>query len=155
MDYCTLGCIPLPLNWDWLVRQWQCISILVSPCLFSPRICSALSHCLHKATLYGLCISAGGTPCYTHIIWSSGNRPRRQKKSHMHTQIHICLLRSPFLPFIFYSKVISRNKKIWQSSQSDKKEGRCVCVCVVLKIHLRTPLLFFLSSSPAVSRGAL
>lgn len=129
---------------DWY-RWWHWVAILVSARLFSPPIWSALSRCLHKTTLYGLCMSAGGTPCYTHIIWSSGNTPARHKKSRMHTLIHICLPRSLPLSFIFYSKVISGNKKIGQSSRSDKREGRrtrdwmCVCGCAVkLWTDLRT-----------------
>lgn len=163
--YDTLGCIPLNLNWDGLVPMWHCISILVSPRLLSPPIWSALSRCLHKTTLYGLCMSGGGTPCYTHIIWSSGNTPARHKKSRMHTLIHICLPRSLLLSFIFYSKVISGNKKIGQSSQSDKREGRrarvnvCLCVCAVKDWGRICVLTRFspppLPASPAVSRGAL
>lgn len=106
----------------------------------SPCICRAFLFSLpiYKATLYGSCISTGGTPCCTHIIWSGGIRARRpeitlsKRHTHTFTEIHICLLRSSPRSFIFYSKVLSRNKKNWtiQSEWSDGEEGGlCVCVC--------------------------
>lgn len=45
-----------------------------------------------------------------------------------HTQIHICLLRSPLPSFIFYSKALWRSERIGQSSVSDEQESKPVCV---------------------------
>lgn len=109
----------------------------------------------YKATLYGLRISAGGTPCRTHIIWSGGDGPGRQK-SRMHTQIHVCLLRSPSLCHIFYSEVTTSSNRIGQSSQGYAREGRAVCVRVCVGDGAEDTFAyssFFLSSSPAVGRG--
>lgn len=83
---------------------------------------------------------------------------RNHTGTHPHTLIHICLLRSPLLSFIFYSKVLSRNKRIGQSSQSDEREGKVVCVCLSVGGGAEDTFAyssFFLSPPPAVGRGAL
>lgn len=69
------------------------------------------------------------------------------------TLIHICLLRSPFLSFIFYSKVLSRSKRIGQSSQSDKREGRVVCACGWCSRHICV-LIFFSLLFACCQQGA-
>lgn len=86
------------------------------------------------------------------------DRNHTLKKTHTHTftEIHICLLRSSPRSFIFYSKVLSRNKKNWtiQSEWSDGEEGGlCVCVCRWWWCEdAFANSSFFLSALPAVGR---
>lgn len=131
----------------------------------SPCICRAFLFSLpiYKATLYGSCISTGGTPCCTHIIWSGGIRARRQKShsqkdTHTHSQRYI-FASWGLLPVLssFIQKCWAGIKRIGQSSQNEVTERKVVSACVSVGGDGAEDAFanssFFLSALPAVGRG--
>lgn len=129
----------------WQMRKTvQWISILVRPCLFSPGISRALSHCL----LCMVCAYLQAAHLAVHISFGlvatdPEDRNHTLTEAHRETRRYIFASWGPLFSFIFYSKALRRNKR---NGRSEEQLKQTVCVClnlweaVMLKTHLRTHL---------------